>query len=263
MSVTLLGSLLLAVSILSVIIYMAALGQLLIGPHRPGLARTALCRIVAALLYVGVALLTLQTNTQGPLVGLGVFTVVQLMWQANAVADVRLTRHGRSTVDESYGVRPPTPNYIAPLGDAVVAAEIDRLSDVTNAVRQDMTNIAGQFDKFVSSRRYMFAFIGVSVAIGIAGLIFGLVTYNRSDEGLRLAQQNAAIVQDLRATQARLDVTVHQFCGLYDSFLGFYSPQARAIFPEGPQAYDRLFNTLLAESNNLQCNLRKPAGLGG
>jgi hypothetical protein len=94
-SVELLGGLLLGVSLVSVLTYMVALGQLLSGPRRVGLVRTALCRLFAALLYVGVGLMTLHTHAQGPLIGLGVFTAVQVMWQANAVADVRLARRSR------------------------------------------------------------------------------------------------------------------------------------------------------------------------
>lgn len=261
------GTYLLIVSCISVLVYMVALGQLLIGEHRAGLVRTGVCRLVAALLYVGVALVTLQTHTTGPLIGLGVLTVVQLMWQANSVADVLLTRRLRKTqgvyMPEEPGVRPPTPNYIAPLGDAVVAAEIDRLSNELATLKNDrLTPLEYSVAAALGVRRYAWGAIAFTGVLAIIGLVFSLVVFNRADNAAALSQDNARLLTQLQSVQAREDATVHSFCGLYDAFLGFYSPKSKAAFQDGPQAYDALFRALFAQSNNISCNLRIPAGLG-
>ena len=55
--------------------------------HR-GLFRTLLCRTVASALYIGVALITLLTNSF-PIVGLTVFALTQLIWLVNSWLDLR------------------------------------------------------------------------------------------------------------------------------------------------------------------------------
>jgi hypothetical protein len=82
----------------SLVVYSVTLWQLLRRAHRPGLVRTALSRIFAALLYeiIGlVAILEKPSDTSVPtstLVTLAVFVVIQWVWQLNSVLDGRLTR---------------------------------------------------------------------------------------------------------------------------------------------------------------------------
>lgn len=73
----------------------AAAGSLDAGMYR-GLLRTSICRFAAAVIYVGLAMANLTTaiSPKGLAVAsLIVFVAVQLIWQANAIADVRLRRH--------------------------------------------------------------------------------------------------------------------------------------------------------------------------
>jgi hypothetical protein len=272
MSVTLLGYALLVVSFISVLVYMGSLGQLLVGKRQPGLIRTGCCRLFAALLYVGVALTTIATNTQGAIIGLGVFTAVQLMWQANSIADVVLVRRARAgamTTEhpihrEPAGVAAPTANFIAPLGEVVVAAEIDRLSNEMISLKtEQVKDLEDRVDAMLGVRRYYWGLGAFGVIVGVLALVFGLVVFNRADDAQQLSQQNAKIIAQLQQTQMRLDTTVHEFCGLYDSFLGFYNPRSKTAFQDGPGAYDLLFKKLLTSSDHLQCNLRSPVGLGG
>jgi hypothetical protein len=267
-SAALLGALLLAVSLVSVVIYMTALGQLLIGAHHRGLVRTAVCRLVAALLYVGVALATLHRNDQGPLIGLGVFTAVQLMWQANSIADVILTRTERrhpmsDPFSYDHGVTDPIASDAPLLSDAVTSAEIDRLSGNQTTMKRHIAGLRTDVDKTNSAWRYGVGALVFSIVVAGLGLIFGLIVFNRADNAQALAQQNAEIIKQQGITQDKLDTTVHQFCGLYGSFIRFYNPKARAVFPQGPDEYDAEFHELLTESNNLQCGLKTPPGLGG
>lgn len=55
------------------------------------LYRTVVCRALAALLYlcVGIYSMTIGPN---PVVSIGLFTAVQLLWQANSLADLKLRR---------------------------------------------------------------------------------------------------------------------------------------------------------------------------
>jgi hypothetical protein len=101
MTTTVLGVLFLGVSAVSLLIQVAALRRLYrwpeIGGHTQnvvyrGLLRTSACRVLAAMLYVAMGIATLLARSTLPVVALSVFTAVQILWQANAFADVRLRR---------------------------------------------------------------------------------------------------------------------------------------------------------------------------
>ena len=57
-----------------------------------GMVRTAVCRVAAAAVYTGFGLTALVAQETFPVLALAVFTFVQVLWQANALADVRLHR---------------------------------------------------------------------------------------------------------------------------------------------------------------------------
>jgi hypothetical protein len=59
---------------------------------RRGMIRTALCRVLAAVIYVVLSILELVYRNNFPLASLCVFIFVQFMWELNAVADVMLRR---------------------------------------------------------------------------------------------------------------------------------------------------------------------------
>lgn len=91
MAVTALGAILLIVSILSLCGYVVALVKLTHRPYRPGLIRTAACRVGVAVAYVGVAVITLLGLPSLIAVALCVFIGAQAVWQTNSILDVRLT----------------------------------------------------------------------------------------------------------------------------------------------------------------------------
>lgn len=91
----------LVVSIISTTTQGVSLGRLTrwqwpLSPRRrrvhAAMVRTAVCRVVAAAVYVGVGISTLIAQETLPFLALVVFSAVQLMWQANSVADIRLHR---------------------------------------------------------------------------------------------------------------------------------------------------------------------------
>ena len=86
------GLLLLAVSLISLLTYLISLHSLLLQPRRRGLIRTAVCRVLAAFMYSVIAMSTLAGKPASILITLGTFIGIQLMWQANSIADVLLTR---------------------------------------------------------------------------------------------------------------------------------------------------------------------------
>jgi hypothetical protein len=101
MDETILSALFLAVSTLSLVIQALALRRLWRWPdvrsHTQnlvyrGLLRTSGCRVVAAGMYVVMGAVTLVAQQTLPVLALSVFTAVQVLWQANAAADVRLRR---------------------------------------------------------------------------------------------------------------------------------------------------------------------------
>jgi hypothetical protein len=57
-----------------------------------GLVRTARCRVAAAMSYVLLGSAMVVWRHSFPVVTVAVFTVVQIMWQLNSFADVRLRR---------------------------------------------------------------------------------------------------------------------------------------------------------------------------
>lgn len=87
----------LGVSIISLSTQTVSLVQLLSGVKIPGLVRTCTCRVIASLLYVSIGILALvpNYNNNNKPYSLGiyvlfVFTGVQVMWQINSIADVKL-----------------------------------------------------------------------------------------------------------------------------------------------------------------------------
>lgn len=94
-----LAILFLAVSVESVIVQGRSLWKILqwryedTGDHRlvhGGMLRTATCRVIAASIYVCVAIADLIAQQTFQVLALVVFSFIQLLWQGNAVADVRL-----------------------------------------------------------------------------------------------------------------------------------------------------------------------------
>ncbi|MDQ2739694.1 MAG: hypothetical protein M3Y35_13995 [Actinomycetota bacterium] len=85
----------LAISVVGFIVQTWALGHIRRGTQRPGLVRTAGCRVAAAVLYliIGVNAVTWQWATLQ--VAFAGFFITQATWQINALMDVRLDETGK------------------------------------------------------------------------------------------------------------------------------------------------------------------------
>lgn len=101
MNEALLAGMMFAVSAGSAAVHCVAWWRLTRGPvavgraarlARRGLIRTVACRILAAVVYIGVAVVTVVARPALPVVALAVFTGTQLLWQLNSLLDVRLRR---------------------------------------------------------------------------------------------------------------------------------------------------------------------------
>lgn len=92
-----LGSALLIVSLIGLAVYSTSLAMLLLVPAstRRGLARTALCRMLGACVYLAVAVSTLLGHPPGQRITLALFIGIQGMWLANSAADVHSARSGQ------------------------------------------------------------------------------------------------------------------------------------------------------------------------
>lgn len=102
---TALSGIFLVISIISFYVQLTALSKLHFWPKTTpttndrtvyrGLLRTSICRFIAAVIYVALALANLTTaisQSALAIASLIVFCLVQLIWQVNAIADVRLRR---------------------------------------------------------------------------------------------------------------------------------------------------------------------------
>lgn len=80
----------LVISMAGFVVQTWALGHIRHGNNRPGLVRTAACRVAAAVLYViiGINAVTWQWATLQ--VAFAGFFITQATWQINALMDVRL-----------------------------------------------------------------------------------------------------------------------------------------------------------------------------
>lgn len=106
MSVRILAEIAVVVASLSFVIYTVSLLVLLSRPRRPGLVRTAVCRMAGAASYIATGVTALIERHDFPIIALGVGVAVQAMWQANSIVDVRLTRRGKDSTRHRRG--PPT-----------------------------------------------------------------------------------------------------------------------------------------------------------
>ena len=154
------------------------------------------------------------------------------------------------------------PGYTAPLLDAVVSSEIDRLSNELGKVQRTVTNLQTETVAAANAQRYAIGALILAMLLGLTGVIFGLVVFNRADNAVTQSNQNAAIIQQLKDTQTQLTKSVQGQCSLYSLLIGTYNTKARAAYAQGgPIAYDDAFRRMIATATDLNCGIPTPADL--
>lgn len=94
-SETWLATAFLVVSVVALVVQVRALVLIRRQPARPGLTRTAACRVAASVLYVAVGINAATAQWAVLQVAFGAFLLTQITWQVNALLDVRLGRPAR------------------------------------------------------------------------------------------------------------------------------------------------------------------------
>jgi hypothetical protein len=160
------------------------------------------------------------------------------------------------------GVPDPVPSYTAPIADAVISSELDRLSDELGKVQRTVTQLQTGKTEAANAQRYAVGALILAMLLGLTGVIFGLVVFNRADNAVTQSNQNAAIIQQIKDTQAQLTKSVSGQCSLYSLLIGTYNTKARAAYAQGgPVAYDDAFRRMIATATDLNCGIPTPADL--
>lgn len=158
---------------------------------------------------------------------------------------------------------PAAPDAATELADAALLAEVQKLTEQVGKLTPQVATLQTKGNKTWSWLKGGIGFIAFDIGITVVGIIFGIIVLHTAHQTEVTAQQNTALIQRVATNQTKLDTTVHEFCGLYGSFIGFYSTKARDAFIGGPVQYDALYRQLLTSSKDLQCNIPVPTGLQG
>lgn len=154
------------------------------------------------------------------------------------------------------------PAYPQPLPDSVVTSEIDRLTNELGKVQRIVTSLQSDKVAAANAQRYAIGALILAMLLGLTGVIFGLVVFNRADNAVAQSNQNAAIIQQLKDTQTQLTKSVQGQCSLYSLLIGTYNTKARAAYAQGgPIAYDDAFRRMLAVATDLNCGIATPPDL--
>lgn len=154
------------------------------------------------------------------------------------------------------------PSYSPPPPDAFFTSEIDRLSTELGKVQRTVTKLQSEKAAAANAQRYAIGALILAMLLGLTGVIFGLVVFNRADNAVIQSNQNAAIIQQLKDTQTQLTKSVQGQCSLYSLLIGTYNTKARAAYAQGgPIAYDDAFRRMLAVANDLNCGIATPPEL--
>lgn len=155
------------------------------------------------------------------------------------------------------------PDAVIELADAELLAEVQKLTQQVGKLTPAVATLQTKGNKTWSWLKGGIGFIAFDIAVTLIGVIFGAIVLHTADQTADIARQNTALIAQVATNQTKLNVTVHEFCGLYGSFIGFYSTKARDAFIGGPAQYDALYKQLLTSSADLQCNIPVPVGLQG
>lgn len=154
-----------------------------------------------------------------------------------------------------------TPDAVTEQADAELLAEVQKLTAQVGKLAPEVATLKIRGNKTWSWLKGGIGFIAFDIVVTLAGIVFGVIVLHTADQTAAVARQNAVLIAQVTTNQTKLNTTVHEFCGLYGSFIGFYSTKARDAFVGGPTQYDELYKQLLTSSKDLQCNIPVPVGL--
>jgi hypothetical protein len=177
--------------------------------------------------------------------------------------------HRITALSDPYAT-PAAPDAATELADAELLAEVQALTAQVSVLAPQVGKLVPDVTKLQKTDKRNWSwlksgigFMAFDIIVTLFGVIFGFSVYRIAHQTEITAQQNTQLIQQVAANQARLDTTVHEFCSLYGSFIGFYSTKARDAFIGGPDQYNALYRQLVTSSNDLQCHITLPPGLGG
>lgn len=152
-----------------------------------------------------------------------------------------MTIYGRDDADKT----------LAPDPHAEEARQTDQMESLRRVVVDAMAEARRITDEQKGVRTWLTA-VGAAVAlvflVALGGIIFGITVYNDQS-------QDDELIAQLQRRQGTTDVVLHDNCALYGAFYDFYSPAARAVYPQGPGAYDASFLRLQRSADHANCGL--------
>lgn len=135
----------------------------------------------------------------------------------------------------------PDSQLIAGMGNLTktVAEHTAQLGQTVNELRKLQTS-----DKQTRNIiKWIRGLLGFDIVGTVAGIIAGIV-FGASVQTLATANEKAI---------KQISVATHEQCNLLDLFINLKNPNARAVFAQGPQAYDLDYQRIESSYHNLDC----------
>lgn len=139
---------------------------------------------------------------------------------------------------------------------------LTRLAETAADLAADYAELAeANGDQFVfltkrarSNRRMIRALaVVLAVVLGLAAALGWVVVQVRHNENANAANQAATAALAHRLDVAQTTTRQKTLCPLYSVLLGAENPKARAVFPQGPAAYDHVFEVIKEGYDALEC----------
>jgi hypothetical protein len=143
-----------------------------------------------------------------------------------------------------------------------IVAELDALSEETGNQFVSFATRADATEKQTTRTKRITWVLVVSVLVDVVlsvGAYF-LVVQVRHNENANAATQRATSALTHRLDVAQTATRQKTLCPLYGVLLGAQNPKARAVFPQGPAAYDHVFAVIREGYAALGCSAVVTAG---
>lgn len=159
---------------------------------------------------------------------------------------------------------PSVASLLAQLAETApkIVAELDALSEDSGNRFVSMATRAERDGRQIRRTKRMAWGLLVSVLLDIALsiLAYYLVVQVQHNENTSAANQAATAALAHRLDVAQTTTRQKTLCPLYSVLLGAQNPKARAVFPQGPAAYDHVFAVIKQGYDALGCSVVVVAG---